>query len=289
MHEELLQQLNSLLATLGAQEVGREDLINNAKKLAGEKAVNDHVLRVYPRDRGMVVGLGTGSTAFFAIQRVGELSRNGYLPNIRCIPTSEATHEIASKLGIPLITLDDLGPDEVVDVTIDGADAVDSKLNLIKGGGGALLREKMVEMASKKFICIVDEGKMCSQLGPSFALPVEIVQFCHQHTIKQIMKDPQLKGCTAVLRTGKVSNNRIENESDPPAITDNRNYIVDIQFPENRSIKHPSTLAANLKSIVGVVEHGLFCRMVHQLILATKQGTTRVFGTASPSEHTPFR
>ena len=287
MHEELLQQLNSLLATLGAQEADTEALINKAKKLAGEKAVNDHVFAASQHGKGMVVGLGTGSTAFFAIQRVGELWRNGYLPNIRCIPTSKGTYDIASALGIPLITLDDLGPGEVVDVTIDGADAVDRKLNLIKGGGGALLREKMVEMASRKFICIVDEGKMCSQLGPSFALPVEIVQFCHQHTIKQILKISQLRGCTAVLRTGKVSNNKIENEHDLPAITDNGNYIVDIHFPKTKSINHPSILAAALKSIVGVVEHGLFCRMVHQLIVATNKGETYVHGTATPSEYTP--
>lgn len=287
MHEELLQQLNSLLATLGAQDVDKAALINNAKKLAGEKAVNDHVLAVYPRDRGMVVGLGTGSTAFFAIQRVGYLWTNGYLRDLKCIPTSKETYDIASRLRIPLITLDDLGQDEVVDVTIDGADAVDARMNLIKGGGGALLREKMVEMASKKFICIVDEGKMCLQLGPSFALPVEIVQFCHQHTIKQILKISQLRGCIPVLRTGTVSNNKIINEDDPPAITDNGNYIVDIHFPQRKFIQDPSRLAADLKSIVGVVEHGLFCGMVHQLIVATNKGTTRVYGTATPSEYTP--
>ena len=148
-----------------------------AKKLAGYKAVDDHVRS------GMVVGLGTGSTAYFAVERVGQKLKSGELKDIICIPTSERTREQAESLGIPLCTLNEKSE---LDVAIDGADAVDPSLALIKGGGGALLREKMVEVMAKKFVCIVDDSKLCKALGPSFALPVEIVPFCHEHTIRLI-------------------------------------------------------------------------------------------------------
>ena len=127
------------------------------KKMVGFKAVDDYV------KSGMVVGLGTGSTAYFAVERVGELLKSGELKDIVAIPTSVRTKEQAEALGIPLTTL---GTPESrfskIDVAIDGADAVDPALNLIKGGGGALLREKMVEVCAKKFIVIVDESKLCA-------------------------------------------------------------------------------------------------------------------------------
>jgi len=128
------------------------------KKLVGYKAVDDYVRS------GMVVGLGTGSTAYYAVERVGHLLANGTLTDIICIPTSEATRTQAMSLNIPLCTLNDRGH---LDVTIDGADDVDPALNLVKGGGGALLREKMVEGCSEKFICIVDESKLSSRIGRS--------------------------------------------------------------------------------------------------------------------------
>ena len=154
---------------------------------------------------GMVVGLGTGSTAYFAVERVGQKLKSGELKDIICIPTSLATEKQAKSLGIPLCTLNERSK---LDVAIDGADAVDPDLCLIKGGGGALLREKMVEVMSKKFICIVDESKLCKGLGPSFPLPVEITPFCHEHTMRVIAALPELKGCEAVLRTGDCSNNK---------------------------------------------------------------------------------
>jgi ribose 5-phosphate isomerase A len=134
----------------------------------------------------MLVGLGTGSTAYFAVERVGAKLKSGELKDIKCIPTSVKTKEQAEKLKIPLITLDDLKKGEMLDVAIDGADAVDPDMCLIKGGGGALHREKMVEVMSKKFICIVDETKLCTGLGPSFPLPVEITPFCHEHTMRVV-------------------------------------------------------------------------------------------------------
>jgi ribose 5-phosphate isomerase A len=170
--------------------------IDKAKQLAGYKAVDDFV------KSGMVVGLGTGSTAAFAVERVGQKLKSGELKDIICIPTSIATENQSKELGIPLCTLNEKSK---LDVAIDGADAVDPNLALVKGGGGALLREKMVEVMAEKFICIVDDTKLCKGLGPSFALPVEITPFCHEHTLRTVAALPEVAGCTASLRMGKVS------------------------------------------------------------------------------------
>lgn len=151
------------------------------KKMVGYKAVDDYV------KSGMVVGLGTGSTAYFAVERLGQLLKDGTLKDIVAIPTSIRTKEQAESLGIPLVTLD---THSELDVAIDGADEVDPDLNLVKGGGGALLREKMVEVCAKKFIVIVDESKLCDGLGPGFPLPVEIVQFCWEHTMRKVCAPP---------------------------------------------------------------------------------------------------
>merc|ERR1719453_2676240 len=127
------------------------------KKQVGYKAIDDYVTS------GMVVGLGTGSTAAFAVERLGQKLASGELKDIVAVPTSIRTKEQSEELGIPLITLD---TNSELDVAIDGADEVDPDLNLVKGGGGALLREKMVEVCAKKFIVIVDESKLCDGLGP---------------------------------------------------------------------------------------------------------------------------
>jgi len=170
------------------------------KKMVGYKAVDDYV------KSGMVVGLGTGSTAFYAVERVGQKLKSGELTNVICIPTSEKTKMQALSLDIPLVTLNEKSR---LDVSIDGADDVDPGLCLVKGGGGALLREKMVEIVSDKFICIVDESKLSKGLGPGFPLPVEITPFCHEHTRKLIEQLPTVKGCKAVLRMGSISNNKV--------------------------------------------------------------------------------
>ncbi len=227
--------------------------------------MDDHV------KSGMVVGLGTGSTAYFAVERVGQKLKSGELSNLVCIPTSERTKKQAEDLGIPLCTLNEKSK---LDVAIDGADAVDPQLALIKGGGGAHLREKMVEMAADKFICIVDESKLCTGLGPSFPLPVEIVPFCHEHTIRTLAALPELEGCVPRLRTGDCSNNKPE--GDQPAVTDNGNYVVDLVF--ETPIKDVPKAAQAIKSVVGVVEHGIFAGMTHQVIVAAKDGSCRVAG-----------
>ena len=155
---------------------------------------------------GMKVGLGTGSTAAFAVARIGELMASGELTDITAVPTSIATYEQAKSLDIPLETLDTCPH---LDVAIDGADEVDPDLNLVKGGGGALLREKMVEVCADKFIVIVDESKLCDGLGPGFPLPVEITPFCHMHTLRKIAALPSVAGCNAVLRMGTSQSNKV--------------------------------------------------------------------------------
>jgi len=229
------------------------------KKQVGYKAVDDYVRS------GTVIGLGTGSTAAFAVERVGQLLKDGTLKDIIAIPTSVRTKEQAEALGIPLATLD-THPD--LDVAIDGSDAVDPQLNLVKGGGGALFREKIVEMRAKKFIVIVDESKMHEGLGPGFPVPVEIVPFCHEHTMREIAKLPALAGCKPVLRLGSVASNAPD--GDKPAVTDNGNYVVDLEF--EKPIADPVAAGEQLKSTVGVVEHGLFTGMTTAVIIAGKDG-----------------
>jgi len=230
------------------------------KKMVGYKAVDDYVTS------GMVVGLGTGSTAYFAVERVGMLLKEGTLKDIVAIPTSIRTKEQAESLGIPLVTLD---THSELDVAIDGADEVDPDFNLVKGGGGALLREKMVEVCAKKFICIVDESKLCDGLGPGFPLPVEITQFCWEHTMRKVAGLPSLAGCEAKLRLGSAATGS-KVDGDEPAVTDNGNYIVDLFFKE--PIKDAPKAAEELKNTVGVVDHGLFCGMTFSVIVAGKEG-----------------
>jgi len=207
---------------------------------------------------GMKVGLGTGSTAAFAVARIGELLANGTLTDIVGVPTSVATQEQAASLNIPLATLDEVPK---LDVAIDGADEVDPELNVVKGRGGALLREKMVEMASDSFVCIVDDTKLVDGLGGSkLAMPVEIVQFCWKYNLERLQNLPEVAGSEAKLRM----------DGDSPYVTDNSNYIVDLYF-EN-PIKDSYAAAKAISELEGVVDHGLFLDMVTTCIIAAPDG-----------------
>merc|ERR1740130_1138480 len=140
---------------------------------------------------------------------------------------------------------------------------------MVKGGGGAHLREKMVEVAANKFVVIVDESKLCQSLGPGFPVPVEVVPFCYLHIMRQIADLPSLKGrCSPTLRLGSSSNNKPD--GDQPAVTDNGNYIVDLVF--SKPLVKPAVAASELKTVVGVVEHGLFCGMADEVLVAGKDG-----------------
>merc|ERR1711920_157514 len=214
---------------------------------------------------GMIVGLGTGSTAAFAVSRLGELLKSGALKDVVGIPTSKATEEQARSLGIPLGTLDEYPS---LDLAIDGADEVDTQLGLVKGRGGALLREKMVEAAASEFIVIVDESKLVDGLGGSkLAMPVEIVQFCHDSLRLQLESLPSVSGCKAVLRPS-------DTDKEKPYITDNGNYIVDLFF--EKPMENPEKAAEEISSIVGVVEHGLFLGMATSCVVAGAEGVYEI-------------
>jgi ribose 5-phosphate isomerase A len=197
---------------------------------------------------GMVVGLGTGSTAKYAVLEIGRKLREGTLHNIRGIPTSEATARLAAEQGIPIIE-----PERGVDVAIDGADEIDPHLNLIKGLGGALLREKIVEQTAGLLVVVADHTKLVEQLGRG-VLPIEIVPFGWPITLSQL----EAFGQPELWRSG-----------DQPFVTDGGNYAVKLKVPPTSD---PARLQARLKAIVGVVETGLFVGMARKAYVAGPQG-----------------
>ena len=201
-------------------------------------------------NEGQILGLGTGSTVHHFLTALGTRVQDGL--RVRGVPTSQATATYATQLGIPL-----LGNDEPwdIDVAIDGADQVDPQLNLIKGGGGALLREKIVARATRQFIVIVDEAKQRPQLGLPFPLPVEILSFGWRTTQQHIEK----MGWPAPRRE----------QAGQPFLTDNGHYIVDVQIP---IIADPASLERTLLQIPGLVECGLFVNMASLVITGTPQG-----------------
>lgn len=208
----------------------------NEKKEVGEKAV-DYV------KEGMIVGLGTGSTVFYTISKLGKLVQQGF--SIKGIPTSKQTEKLAIDVGIPLVSLNEI---DHIDLAIDGADEVNRDLDLIKGGGGALLREKIIAKAAKTFIVVTDSHKNVDTLG-TFPLPIEVVPFGYEMTIKYIR---ELGG-----------NPKLREKDGNPFLTDNGNYIIDSSFQE---IKHPNELEKNLNLIPGVVDNGLFVGLADAVI-----------------------
>ena len=220
------------------------------KELAGEQAAA-------LVESGMVVGLGTGSTAIFATRRIGELLRSGALTDIVAIATSRATDAAARALGIPMLT-DDIP--RAVDITIDGADEVDPALDLIKGGGGALLREKVVAQVSRRQVIVVDESKLSPRIGTHWALPVEVLEFgwCSQARFLESL------GAVVVPRAG----------ADGALFrTDQGNMILDSRFGP---IADAAALSVVLGARAGIVEHGLFIGIAHDLIVAGADGVRHV-------------
>ena len=208
------------------------------KQLAAEAACD------YIRD-GMIVGLGTGTSAEFAVRKLGRLVREGL--SIRGIPTSNRTKILAEAEGIPLI---DFSESMFIDLTIDGADEIDGNLNMIKGGGAALLQEKIVASVSRKEIIVGSKTKMVDNLG-SFPLPVEVIPFGWQVVFNQLESlngNPDLR-----LHNGQ------------PLLTDQGNYIIDCHF---RRIRNPKLLENQINMIPGVVENGLFINLCSKMILA---------------------
>lgn len=216
------------------------------KKQAAERAVEQV-------QSGMVLGLGTGSTARYAVIKIGQLWQAGVLTDIAGIPTGEETAALARDYDIPLADLDDF---ELVDLTIDGADEIAPNLDLIKGLGGALLREKMIEQATKYFIVIADGSKQVNKLGTRSPLPVEVTRFGWKTQARWLTT----LGCRPILR----------GDEQEPYVTDNGNYILDCTFPNG--IDEPAQLAMTLQSRTGIVEHGLFLGLANEAIVADPTG-----------------
>jgi ribose 5-phosphate isomerase A len=215
-------------------------MANDEEKVTAAQASIEFV-----RD-GYVVGLGTGSTATLAIRLLGERVKAGL--KIRAIPTSAKSGELAASLGIPLTTFEEV---QQIDVTIDGADEVDSQLQLIKGGGGALLREKIVASASRQLVIIADSTKQVAMLG-KFPVPVEVIGFA-QALVQKKLEDSGARVSVRLLADGQ------------PFLTDEGHHILDCHYDQ---IADPKALARLLSDMPGIVEHGLFINMANVVLIA---------------------
>lgn len=222
--------------------------IDELKRATGHRAAE------YVRS-GMVVGLGSGSTARYATLRVAELLREGALRDIVAVPTSDETASLARAEGIPLVTLDERPR---IDITIDGADEVDPKLDVIKGLGGFLLREKIVAAATDTEVIVVDDSKLVQRLGTRSPVPVEVIRFGWQNTRRALEATGTVK--TAVRLAG-----------DAPYVTDEGNYIIDCTYD---GIDDPADLSLRLNAIPGVVENGLFIGMAKIVVVASATGVS---------------
>lgn len=228
--------------------------INEIKRIVAYEAVNCYVTS------GLSIGLGTGSTAFHVIDCIGQKLKKEELVDIVCVATSEASQKHAQSLGIPLCSLDTI---ESLDVYIDGADEVDSHLNLIKGKGAALLREKMVAKSAKMRVIVVDESKLIRSpdtLGAPGPLPVEIVKFSALYTVRQLMKIGDVRNCELRL-----------DENQRPIETDNNNYIADLYF--TKAINDHQNLHNELNNTTGVIENGLFLGVADVCLVGKSDGS----------------
>lgn len=206
---------------------------------------------------GMILGLGTGSTSKLAVEMIGERYRRGELTQIIGVPTSEATRAVAELYGIPLAPIE---AHAVIDLAIDGADEVDPSLDLIKGLGGALLREKAVEKKARRFVVIVDESKLVERLGSKAPVPVEVAR----EGWRSMMPRLAALGCTPALRGGEAD----------PKITDGGNVVLDCRFAGHIPDAH--ALATTLDAMPEVLAHGLFIGMANEIVVAGASGVRRI-------------
>jgi ribose 5-phosphate isomerase A len=219
----------------------------NAKQLAAEKAA------AYLKE-GMIIGLGTGSTAAFAINAIGRMAKQGFA--VKAVASSLQSAALATESGIEIIPFSQVN---TIDLYIDGADEVDRDLNLVKGGGGALLREKILAFNSSQYLVIVDSSKLVDRLG-KFPLPVEVTPFAVELTVRHLEK----LGCTP----------RVRSQNGKPFITDNHNLIIDCAFGE---ITNVAQLNNSINTIPGVVENGLFLNdMVSKVIVGNENGEVNI-------------
>lgn len=216
------------------------NILETEKRRAAEKAIEFI-------KSGMTIGCGTGSTVYYAIQKIGTMVQDGL--NIKCVPSSKNTLALLKKHRVPVKTINQA---EQIDITIDGADRVDRNLNLIKGGGGALLREKIIASISSKLIIIVDSSKIVDILG-GVPLPVEVMKICHRSVYRKLEQ-------SGLSPSYRETGGRF-------FVTDNGNYIIDLHIP---MIENPDGFERDLNLIPGVIDNGLFIRMTDTVICGNK-------------------
>ncbi|MHA1660839.1 MAG: ribose 5-phosphate isomerase A [Promethearchaeota archaeon] len=226
-----------------------EKLIELGKKSAAEKAVEENV------KPNMILGIGSGSTVVYAVNKIAEMNKENDL-NLKCIPTSYQSYNLIIENGLNIASLDQF---PIIDLDIDGADEIDKNLNLIKGGGGCLVQEKIVASNSKKFIIIADFRKISKNLGENWkkGVPIEIIPMAHVPITKKLKK---LEG-KPVLRMAQSKSG--------PLVTDNGNFIIDTHFG---IINNPSELNDKILHIPGVVETGLFLNMAFKAYIGQEDG-----------------
>jgi len=229
------------------------ELIEEGKKKAALEAVKDNI------EKDMVLGIGSGSTVVYALKEIAIKNKNEQL-SLKCIPSSFQSSQLIIENGLPMVSLDQY-PE--VDLDIDGADEIDSELNLIKGGGGCLLQEKILASNSKKLVIIADFRKKSERLGENWrnGIPIEVIPMAHIAIIKRLEK----LGGKPNLRKAKAKMG--------PLITDNGNFIIDVDFG---IIETPSKLNSKLLNIPGIVDTGLFINMVSKVYIGQKDGTVLV-------------
>ncbi|MEZ4700650.1 MAG: ribose-5-phosphate isomerase RpiA [Rhodothermales bacterium] len=228
--------------------------MDHSQQDAAKRAVGEAAARLV--QDGMRLGLGTGSTTAYAIEAIGRRVREEGLAVVG-VPTSFAAEQRARSFGIPLATLDDL---DALDLALDGADEVDPGFNMIKGGGAAHTREKIVAGQALRFVALVDDSKLVDRLGATRAVPVEVLPMA----LTPVSRALKRLGAEPVLRMAV--------RKDGPVVTDQGMWIVDARFPP---IEDPAALAVELQAIPGVLEHGLFIGMADEVLVATADGSVR--------------
>ncbi len=226
----------------------KKDEISNPKKNAGVFAAQDIADNTF-------LGLGTGSTAFYFIEEIGRRLKEGSLKNIKAVSSSFSTSILAQEKGIPILQMDQVSE---IDIYVDGADEVDPQGHLIKGRGGAMVREKIIAASAAQFWVIVDESKLVPHLGTNFPVPIEVLPFAYKVVEKRITQ----LGVTPTLRQA-VS-------KDGPVVTDQGNFILDATFSTQQDFTKLSTI---IKQIPGVLDHGIFIHLASKLIIGKEEGT----------------
>ena len=249
-------------------EAEAADATRRNKKIVAARSVADFV------SDGMIVGMGTGTTCFMVVEEIGRRVRNGELTDIKVIPCSVETKKHCIAEGIPTSSLSFASGN--LDVMIDGADEIDPNMDLIKGGSGSFLREKMMQNYSNQVVIVADDRKLVKALGTGHPVAVELIAWDYERTIRIIEDNPSLPGCRGVLRRGNITSPIPDGLY--PAITDNGNFIVDLYF--YKKIPNVGAASAALDGVPGVVEHGLFSGQATTILVATDelQDPVRILG-----------